>query len=152
MTSARTWAGHGGRFVVAHCLGNFHCLSRLFSRAGAQLACVCEVGIWKLNFVMQLLEVQQTSQYHRHILIESSNTPNAQTLCFKSARRETNRRSKIFECSLQSLKSKTGFTFLRLMCDRKFVPLCQRCSISGVPIRSELELTEFIRSSLLMPN
>ena len=87
-----------------------------------------------------------------HVLIESSNTHNAQTLCFKSARRETNRRSKFFECSLQSLKSKTGFTFLRLMCDRKFVPLCQRCSISGVPIMSELELTEFIRSSLLMPN
>ena len=38
------------------------------------------------------------------------------------------------------------------LCDRKFVPLCQRCSISGVPIMSEVELTEFIRSSLLMPN
>ena len=50
-----------------------------------------------------------------HVLIESSNTPNAQTLCFKSARRETNRRSKFFECSLQSLKSNIGFTFLWLM-------------------------------------
>ena len=37
------------------------------------------------------------------------------------------------------------------LCDRKFLPLCQRCRISGVPIMAEAELTEFIRSSLLMP-